>query len=90
MYVVNCRLSSEREAILDVIDKYVMTQRELQQPTQERSNNNASLDQIYEVDEVLARVTKRKECSGKEANPLRFLLVCRFCILSGGTFMITT
>ena len=64
---VNYRLSSEREAIIHEIDKYVTTQRESRQPTQEQSNNNASLDQIYEVDDVLARATKRKECSGKEA-----------------------
>ena len=58
--------SSKREAILHEIDKYVATQRELRQPAQEQINDNTSLDQIYEVDEILARVTRRKECSGKE------------------------
>ena len=86
---MNYRLSSEREAILHEIDKYVATQRELRQPAQEQTNDNASLDQIYEVDEVLARVTRRKECSGKEVSHF-FLLVCRSSILRGSTFTITT
>ena len=87
--VISCRFSSKREAILHEIDKYVATQRELRQPAQEQINDNTSLDQIYEVDEILARVTRRKECSGKEVSLFLFS-VCRSSILRGNTFMITT